>query len=104
MPRKKKSEEVVSEVIEPMKNDALNEPVTITNSESDDSEPSVVSVQVKPVEKIINCNASLINVRDGEEGNVLYTLKNKTKILVESEQNGWAKIIGYVKSDLISDK
>lgn len=56
-----------------------------------------------PVFKKIVCPASAINVRDGAEGNILFTIKNYSKVMVESEADGWTKIVGYVKSELVHE-
>lgn len=116
MSRKKKSE--IVEEITPMKDGDMNEPIIDTTEEvTEKIEPVVEKVkeevkeEVKPVAKAepkkepvfkkIVCPASAINVRDGAEGNILFTIKNYSKVMVEDEADGWTKIVGYVKSELV---
>ena len=130
MGRKKK--EVVEEVkenIKPMEDDALNlpfddvdapvevsdnlvvdeAPVEVAETSADFSDNLVINenpVNVKndaPVMKKIQCSASAVNVRACADGEVLFTVKNLSKVLVEDEKDGWSKITGYVMTDLIKE-
>lgn len=83
MPRKKKVEEVATPVKDetPME-EAMNPPV---------------ENQCKRISKA----HSRVNIRDGAEGNVMFALSSGVKVLVEEEKDGWSKIVGYVRSDLL---
>ena len=124
MGRRKK---VVEEVVEnptPMVEDAMNFPVEDVKEESTEIETeNVVEAPVKdvpveeapveedapkpvtsePVFKKIQCGASLVNVRAEPDGEVLFTIRNLSKIKVEDEQDGWVKISGYVMKELVKD-
>ena len=114
--KKKEIVEEFAENIKPLEEDALNLPVSDDETVPVDSfsADSVVSdlivtenpseiLEVNPVMKKIHCSASAVNVRACAEGEILFTIKNLSKILVEDEKDGWVKITGYVKADLVSE-
>lgn len=76
-----------------------NEPVEEAPVEQDAPKP----LASEPVFKKIQCGASLVNVRAEPEGEVLYTIRNLSKVRVEGEMDGWVKISGYVMADLVKD-
>ena len=47
-------------------------------------------------------NGSL-NVRDGIDGAVMYTIPQGKVVRVTEEQGGWAKIVGYVKKEFLQE-
>lgn len=57
----------------------------------------------EPVFKKIQCGASLVNVRAEPDGEVLFTIRNLSKVKVEEEKDGWCRISGYVMSELVKD-
>lgn len=61
------------------------------------------NIEKEPVFKKIQCGASLVNVREKPDGDVLFTIRNLSKVRVEGEENGWVKISGYVMADLVKD-
>ena len=105
MPRKKKSETVVQEVFESMKEYAMNPPVDEVKEKVKEEVKEKVKEEVKetkkPVLKKIHTSATKVNVRDGANGNIVCQLPNGTPVLVEEEKDGWCKITGYVMSELI---
>lgn len=114
MGRRKK--EFAPEAPIPMNDDALNVPVeTVADNSSDEivaevaasiEQPNVAEIEPKLAEispKKIYCSASRVNVRSKADGEVLYTIPNLSKVLVEEEKDGWCKIVGYVMSNLITD-
>jgi len=76
-----------------------NEPVEEASVEQDTPKP----LTSEPVFKKIQCGASLVNVRAEPEGEVLYTIRNLSKVRVDGEMDGWVKISGYVMADLVKD-
>lgn len=112
MPRKKKSEIVVEEVIEPMKEDAMNPPVDNAENEKsvesenhleNNSENSPSSLSSEPVKMRIRSSSNLVNVRQEPNGEVLFRLQNGSPILVEPFDDKWVKISGYVMKELIGE-
>ena len=121
MGRKKKEVVDVVENPTPMVEDAMNLPVEDVKEESTEIETeNMVEAPVEenepvekkteeaplasePVFKKIQCGASLVNVRAEPEGEVLFTIRNLSKVKVEEEKNGWCKISGYVMKDLVKD-
>ena len=97
---RRKKEEIIENPAE-MKEDALNLPI------SDEISPELsvekVPDKISPVIKKVSCSASAVNVRDAENGNVMFTIKNNSKVIVEKEENGWCKISGYVMSELVKE-
>ena len=57
----------------------------------------------EPVFKKIQCGASLVNVRAEPDGEVLFTIRNLSKVKVEEEKDGWCKISGFVMAELVKD-
>lgn len=121
MGRKKKSEGFVEEVVKPMAEDEMNPSVeeqveekekTLVEEVKEES-PVEVSVEEKkeevvapvaPVKKRIKSNSTLVNVRDGIEGEVLFRIQNGTPIVVEEDLGEWVKISGYVLKALVGDR
>ena len=121
MGRRKK--EITPEKPVEMINDAMNIPVEEANEPVLPSEdpvealivdaeaPSIeepISATIEPIEikiapKKISCTASRVNVREKPDGDVLYTIPNLSKVMVEKEENGWCKIVGYVMSELVKE-
>ena len=119
--RKKKSEGFVEEVVKPMADDAMNPSVEEQVEEKEETlveevkeeSPVEVSVEEKkeevvapvaPVKKRIKSNSTLVNVRDGIEGEVLFRIQNGTPIVVEEDLGEWVKISGYVLKALVGDR
>ena len=69
------------------------------------NEPIVAELRAEPkkevVEKTISTSASRVNVRKCADGDVLFTVANGSKVLVEDEHDGWSKITGYVMTSLL---
>lgn len=116
MGRRKKEVVDVVENPTPMVEDAMNLPVEDVKEESTEIETeNVVEAPVEespvteapvasePVFKKIQCGASLVNVRAEPDGEVLFTIRNLSKIKVEDEKDGWVKISGYVMKELVKD-
>jgi hypothetical protein len=119
MGRRKKEVVDVVENPTPMVEDAMNLPVDDVKEESTEIETeNVVEAPVEespveddapkpvasePVFKKIQCGASLVNVRAEPDGEVLFTIRNLSKIKVEDEKDGWVKISGYVMKELVKD-
>ena len=97
---RRKKEEIIENPVE-MKEDAMNPPIQAELVGEKNEEPVVE--KNSPVFKKVSCNANYVNVRDGENGQVMFTIKNNSKIIVESEANGWCKISGYVMSELVKE-
>lgn len=124
MGRRKKEVVDVVENPTPMVEDAMNLPVDDVKEESTEIETeNVVEAPVEdapveeapveedapkpvasePVFKKIQCGASLVNVRAEPDGEVLFTIRNLSKIKVDDEKDGWVKISGYVMKELVKD-
>ena len=118
---RKRKDVNVTENPTPMVEDAINLPVEDVKEESTEIETeNVVESSVEenepveekteeaplasePVFKKIQCGASLVNVRAEPEGEVLFTIRNLSKVKFEEEKDGWVKISGYVMKDLVKD-
>lgn len=111
MGRRKKEFEPETPVV--MNEDAMNIPFSdeTIEEEVDEIKPSIDEPIVAEIEpksakitpKKIDCTASRVNVRSNPEGDILYTIPNLSKVLVEEEKDGWCKIVGYVMSELVRD-
>lgn len=114
MGRKKKTD--IVETVEPMKEDAMNLPEServsadngLINAKQEnmaffeDREPAnIVEKTPEVVEKVISTSASKVNVRNAPNGEVLFTVNNGSKVLVEEEKDGWCKVTGYIMSGLL---
>lgn len=73
----------------------------ITEAPVEDTTPA--NMEKEPVFKKIQCGASLVNVREKPDGDVMFTIRNLSKVRVDGEENGWVKISGYVMADLVKD-
>ena len=97
---RRKKEEIIENPKE-MKEDAMNPPI------SSEISPEVISENVDKknllVFKRVNCPTAFANVRDGENGEVMFTVKTNSKVIVENEANGWSKISGYIMTELLQE-
>ena len=118
MARKKKTENVVENPT-PMEEDAMNLP-EVDNVESENVEQEVVEPSVEelptviedekdanaiqaPIFKVISSKTSLVNLRVEPEGEVIRTVRTGSKVLVVEEKDGWSKVQGYIKSELLKN-
>lgn len=90
----------VESVVEDVPN--INVPV-VEENEEEYVEEAPKPLASEPVFKKIQCSASLVNVREKPDGDVMFTIRNLSKVRVEGEENGWVKISGYVMKELVKD-
>lgn len=101
---KEESTEIETEnVVEAPVEDAPVEEAPVKENEPVEEKTEEAPLASEPVFKKIQCGASLVNVRAEPEGEVLYTIRNLSKVRVEGEMDGWVKISGYVMADLVKD-
>lgn len=50
--------------------------------------------------KHINCGTK-VYVREKPEGEILCIIPDKTKVIIEEEADGWSRVVGYIKSELL---
>lgn len=105
-------EEEIKDFVEPQTEEVVDDVLTVDVPVEEDVEPvqEVVEEKVEekplasdPVFKKIQCGASLVNCRAVPDGEVLFTIRNLSKVRVEDEKDGWCKISGYVMSELVKD-
>ena len=118
MARKKKTVDDVNEVIEPMKDDAMNPPVEEDrteevgvvddaineNEEVVDPRNDPIKISSEPKKMRIKSTSSLVNVRENPDGEILFRIQNGTPIIVTEEVEGWCKIEGWVMKALVGER
>lgn len=117
MARKKKTFDDVNEVIEPMKDDAMNPPeedraedVGVVDDAIKEKEEVVdpindpIKVSSEPKKMRIKSTSSLVNVRENPDGEILFRIQNGTPIIVTEEVDGWCKIEGWVMKALVGER
>jgi hypothetical protein len=100
LPVEEQAEEKVETFVEEKEKQAempIEEPVEEKTEE-------VAPVVAVPLKKRIKSNSTLVNVRDGVEGEVLFRIQNGTPIVVEEDLGDWVKISGYVLKALVGDR
>lgn len=127
---RKRKEETVIENPTPMAEDAMNLPVEekvevenevneeLVENPVENVEEAVVEEEraeeealkepeknaeqiIAPIFKTVRSNTSLVNVRLEPEGEVLYTIRNGSRVACLEEKDGWTKVVGYIKSELL---
>lgn len=108
-------EEEIKDFVEPQTENVVEDVPTVEVPVEKEEEVPYIEPQVsdvkpavsEPVFKKIQCGASLVNVRAEANGEVLYTIRNLSKIRVEDEVEvdgvKWFKISGYVMGELVKD-
>lgn len=109
MGRRKKEEAILEAPVE-MKEDAINLPENSDEKSAEkiasDAEASTFDSEPQnkyPIFKKIKSPSSAVNVRACANGEILFTIKNNSKIIVENEEDGWCKISGYVMAELVGE-
>ena len=104
-------EEEIKDTVEPQTENVVVDVPTVEVPVAEEVKEAEITESPKaenePVFKKIQCSASLVNVRDNPNGDVLFTVRNLSRIRVENEVEvdgvKWTKISGYVMSELVKD-
>ena len=101
---KDESTEIETEnVVEAPVEDAPVEEAPVEENEPVEEKTEEAPLASEPVFKRIQCPVSLVNVRDKPDGEVMFIIRNNSKVIFEGEKDGWVKISGYVMADLVKD-
>lgn len=99
MGRRKKEENIIENPV-PMAEDAMNPPVEEEKPEEKTADSPKASTFMR-----INSPTAKVNCRAEADGEILFTIDNRSKVSVlgEVELNGikWTEIHGFVMSDLL---
>lgn len=99
MGRRKKEENIIENPV-PMAEDAMNPPIDEEKPEEKTADSPKASTFMR-----VNSPTAKINCRAEANGEILFTIDNRSKVLIlgEVELDGirWTEIRGFVMSDLL---